>query len=288
MRIVTSVPAMQRLALTWKREGLKIAFVPTMGSLHDGHKSLIQKARAQFGRRGRVVVSIFVNPTQFGPDEDLAKYPRNWKEDTRVCRDAGVDALFAPSNARMYPAPVGTPFSTFVVEQQLSQGMEGASRPTHFRGVATIVVKLFNIVCPDVAVFGRKDFQQAALVKRVVRDLNFPVHILVEPTVREPDGLALSSRNQYLSTAERGQAVALWQAIQQARRIVRGARKGVSAARLRSELKWLIETRPAAQVDYINFFDSRTLRPVSVVRLGTQLALAVFLGKTRLIDNARL
>jgi pantoate--beta-alanine ligase len=166
--------------------------------------------------------------------------------------------------------------------------MEGASRPTHFRGVATVVAKLFNLVLPDVAVFGAKDFQQAAVVKRMARDLNFPVKIVVAPTRREPDGLAMSSRNKYLSVDEREQAVALWQAIQQARANVGATKAGVPAHRLKSELKWLIETRPAARVDYLEFFDPESLRPVTEVRRGAHMALAVFVGKTRLIDNARL
>jgi pantoate--beta-alanine ligase len=166
--------------------------------------------------------------------------------------------------------------------------MEGAARPTHFRGVTTIVAKLFHIVLPDAAVFGAKDFQQVAIVKRMTDELNFPVRILVAPTVREPDGLALSSRNKYLSPADRQQAVVLVQAIQQARQMVRKSRGGIPAVQLRTELKWLIETRPAARVDYVEFFDPLTLHPTATVRRGTQMALAVFVGATRLIDNARL
>jgi len=188
----------------------------------------------------------------------------------------------------MYPAPHGANFSTYVIEEKLSRSMEGVSRPTHFRGVATAVAKLFNIVRPDVAVFGAKDFQQAAIVNRMARDLNFPVKIIVAPTVREADGLALSSRNKYLSADERAQAVALWQAIQQARQTVRTSTQPVPASRLSSELKWLIETRPAARVDYIEFFDPDTLQPPAKVQPGARIALAVFVGKTRLIDNARI
>lgn len=279
---------MQKLALGWRRKGLSIAFVPTMGCLHEGHLSLIRRARTCVGTRGRVVASIYVNPTQFGPGEDLAKYPRDFVGDARMCRGAGVDVLFAPDDSGMYFAPGGAMFGSHVVEEHLSREMEGASRPSHFRGVTTVVAKLFNIVLPAVAVFGSKDFQQAAVVERMVRDLNFPVKILVAPTVRQPDGLALSSRNRFLSTSERAQAVALWQAVQLARRLVRRSRRGIAAGRLRSELKWLIETRPAARVDYIALFSPETLQPVATVRRGTQLALAVFLGKTRLIDNGRL
>src|SRR5205807_62523 len=198
-----------------------------------------------------------------------------------------VDVLFVPSDKQMYPAwdeaaedpargdarPPG--LSTYVSEESLSRGMQGESRPPHFRGVTAVVAKLFNIVLPDVAVFGAKDFQQAAIVKRMVRDLNFPVKVIVAPTVREKDGLALSSRNQYLSPAEREQAVALWQAIQQARQAVRASEKAIPASRLKSELRWLIETRPAARVDYIEFFDRETLQPVAQVQRGAQMALAV-------------
>ncbi|PYK98733.1 MAG: pantoate--beta-alanine ligase [Verrucomicrobia bacterium] len=292
MRIVTSVSAMQRLALQWKRRGTPIGFVPTMGYLHEGHLSLVRKARQHVGKRGVVVVSIYVNPAQFAPTEDLANYPRDLPRDKKLCRDAGVDVLFVPGDKQMYSgtgvSPVSLHPSTYVVEENLSRGMEGESRPAHFRGVTTIVAKLFHLVQPDVAVFGAKDFQQAAVVKRLVRDLNFPVKIVVAPTVRETDGLALSSRNKYLSAAEREQAMVLWQSIQLARQAVRASREAIPASRLKSELKWLIETRPAARVDYIEFLDPETLLPVARVKRGTHLALAVFVGKTRLIDNGRL
>jgi pantoate--beta-alanine ligase len=299
MQIVTSAAAVQRLALRWKRARAPVGFVPTMGYLHEGHVSLMRKARQQVGKRGVVVVSIYVNPTQFAPGEDLANYPRDLPRDKKLCRDAGVDVLFVPDDKQMYPGlsrhgdrtaqrGVPTSFSTYVVEEGLSRGMEGASRPTHFRGVTTAVAKLFNIVLPDVAVFGAKDFQQAAVVKRMVRDLNFPVKLVVAPTIREADGLAMSSRNKYLAPDEREQAVALWQAIEQARETVKSSKAPVPAGRLSSELKWLIETRPAARVDYIEFFEPETLQPVAEVRRGTHMALAVFVGKTRLIDNGRL
>jgi len=288
MRIVTSVAAMQRLAREWNQRGLPVGLVPTMGCLHEGHVSLVRKARERVGQRGVVVVSIYVNPMQFGPTEDFANYPRDLKRDSKLCRDAGVDVVFVPGDQQMYPTRDGARFSTYVIEEILSRAMEGLSRPTHFRGVATVVAKLFNIVRPAVAVFGAKDIQQAALVKRLVRDLNFPVKIIVAQTVREADGLALSSRNKYLSADERAQAVALWQAVQQARQTVRTSRQPIPASRLNSELKWLIETRPAARVDYIEFFDPETFQPVAKVRRGTQIALAVFVGKTRLIDNARI
>ena len=285
MRIVTSVATMQRLAMEWNRRGVPVGLVPTMGYLHEGHVSLVRKARQGAGKRGVVVVSIYVNPTQFAPTEDLANYPRDLPRDKKLCRDAGVDVVFVPGDQQMYPAQPGATFSTYVVEEKLSRGLEGVSRPTHFRGVATVVAKLFNIVRPEVAVFGAKDFQQAAIVRRTARDLNFPVKVIVAPTVREADGLALSSRNKYLSADERAQAVALWQAIQLARQTVRTSTQPIPASRLNSELKWLIETRPAARVDYIEFFDSDTFQPVAKVQRGAHIALAVFVGKTRLIDN---
>jgi pantoate--beta-alanine ligase len=300
MRIVTSVAAMQRLAKQWRRRGARIGLVPTMGYLHDGHLSLVRRARRLAGRAGKVVVSIYVNPTQFGPKEDFSRYPRDLKRDLKLCRAEGVDVVFVPSDKEMYPRwgeatdePAcgdarPTHFSTYVVEESLSHSMEGASRPTHFRGVTTVVAKLFNIVLPDVAVFGAKDWQQAAIIKHMSADLNFPVKIIVAPTLRERDGLAMSSRNKFLSPDERSQAVALWQAIRQARAAVRLSKKPVPASRLKSELKWLIETRPAARVDYLEFFEPDTLAPVAMVSRGVHMALAVFVGKTRLIDNARL
>lgn len=260
-----------------------------MGYLHAGHVRLMRRARRAVGRAGIVVVSIYVNPTQFGPEEDFSKYPRDFGRDRRLCAEAGVDVIFAPSSdAEMYPAKPGEAFSTFVVEEDLSRPMEGASRPTHFRGVTTVVAKLFNLVLPNVAVFGAKDYQQAAVIQRMVRDLNFPVRVVVAPTEREPDGLALSSRNKYLSREERAQATVLWQAIQLAREIVRGSSRAIPAGRLREKLRQLIERQPAARVDYISFFHPRTLQSVTRVTRGAHLALAVFVGTTRLIDNGKL
>jgi pantoate--beta-alanine ligase len=287
MRIVKSVAAMQRLARRWQREGVRVAFVPTMGCLHDGHLSLVRRARQLAGRGGKVVVSIYVNPTQFGAGEDFSRYPRDLSRDARLCRGAAVDVVFAPSDTEMYPRAAGA-FSTYVVEETLSRGLEGASRPTHFRGVTTVVAKLFNIVQPAVAVFGAKDYQQAAVVQRMVRDLNFPLKIVVAPTHREPDGLAMSSRNQYLGGELRAQAVVLWGAMQLAQAAVRKASKPIPTARLKAQLKKFIERQPAARLDYVEFFEPHTLVPVAKAARGTHLALAVFLGKTRLIDNARL
>lgn len=288
MRVVSSVQAMQKYALSRKRKGTKIAFVPTMGFLHAGHVSLMRRARGLAGKKGMVVASIYVNPTQFAPNEDLSRYPRDLARDKQLCRDAGVDLLFVPDDDEIYRGKANGAYSTFVVEEQLSKVMEGHSRPNHFRGVATVVAKLFNIVLPDVAVFGAKDFQQAAVIQRMVKDLNFPVKIAVAPTVRESDGLAMSSRNKYLDGELRKRAVCLWQAIQAAKGTVKAATEPVEAARLKEHLKKFIEQQPGARVDYVEFFDPGTLQRAKTVATGTQMALAVFVGTTRLIDNARL
>jgi pantoate--beta-alanine ligase len=222
------------------------------------------------------------------------------KRDLKLCRDESVDVVFAPSDTEMYPRwgeatdeparadarPTNSGFSTYVAEEKLSQGMEGASRPTHFRGVTTVVAKLFNIVLPDVAVFGQKDFQQAAVIERMTRDLNFPIDVIVAPTVRERDGLALSSRNKYLDAAQRKQATVLNRSIARARTIVKT--KTISASQLRTDLRKFIATEKLARLDHVEFFDPETLAPVTTVKRGTHMALAVFFGKTRLIDNAKL
>jgi pantoate--beta-alanine ligase len=277
---------MQQLARRWQRRGIRIAFVPTMGYLHEGHLSLIRVARRHAGPRGKVVVSIYVNPTQFGPHEDFTRYPRDLNRDLQLCRAEGVDVVFAPDDQAMYPGLSEGRYSTYVVEEKLSNLMEGASRPGHFRGVTTIVAKLFHLVLPDIAVFGAKDWQQATIIRRMVADLNFPVRIVVAPTVREPDGLAMSSRNTYLTPEERHQATILFRAIQFARNRVR--QRPTPAGQLRRAVARLVATQPSARLDYVAFFDSDTLQPVHTVQPGTHMALAVFIGKTRLIDNARL
>jgi pantoate--beta-alanine ligase len=286
MRIVSSIVTLQRLAQKWQCTGTRIGFVPTMGYLHTGHLSLVKRARHAVGKNGKVVVSIFVNPTQFAPTEDLAQYPRDLKRDLKLLRELDVDVVFTPDDGTMYPGKAEGHFSTYVVEEKLSQSMEGASRPTHFRGVTTVVAKLFNLVLPDVAVFGQKDFQQAAIIKRMVADLNFPVKIIVAPTLREHDGLAMSSRNKYLDPEQRAQAVILYHALQAASAAVK--QKPLAAARLRSDLKKFITAAPLARLDYVEFFDPETLAPMALVKRGTQMALAVFIGKIRLIDNAKL
>jgi pantoate--beta-alanine ligase len=283
VRTITKVAAMQRQALQWRRQGVRIGFVPTMGYLHEGHMSLVRRARQGVGPKGRVVVSIYVNPTQFGPREDFSAYPRDLKRDQYLCRSEGTDLIFAPLDSDMYPQP----FSTFVAEEKLSKVMEGRSRPTHFRGVTTVVTKLFNIVAPDIAVFGAKDYQQAAIIQRMTGDLNFPVKIIVADTVREKDGLAMSSRNKYLTGDLRKEALVLWQSILRVQALLKKKRK-LHAPALKEQLQRFIELQPTARLDYVEFFDALTLQAVEEVCHGTQMALAVFIGKTRLIDNARL
>jgi len=286
MQIIKSIAAMQGLAKGWARAGTKTGFVPTLGYLHEGHISLVREARKRVGKNGRVVVSIYVNPTQFAPTEDLSKYPRDLKRDLKMCRAAGVDVVFTPTDREMYPGKAEGKYSTYVVEDALSKTMEGASRPTHFRGVATVVAKLFNIVQPGVAVFGQKDFQQATIIKRMVADLNFPVQIIVAPTRRERDGLAMSSRNKYLDAEQRAQSVILFHALNAAKAAVKS--KSITAVKLKKDIKGFITAAPLARLDYVEFFDPETLQPVKRVKRGTHMALAVYFGKTRLIDNARL
>ncbi len=286
MNILQKIGVMQQLARRARKSGRRIGFVPTMGYLHAGHMSLVAEARRRVGANGLVVVSIYVNPTQFAPTEDLEKYPRNLERDRRLCRTAGVDVLFLPSDADMYPGRAAGHYSTYVVEECLSQGMEGACRTTHFRGVTTVVAKLFNCVLPDVTVFGAKDWQQAAVVRRMVADLNFPIEMVVAPTHREADGLAMSSRNAYLSAQERRQATVLWRVLVEARALVRRSANGVAAGSLKKTLAKRVAAEPDARLDYIECFDTGTLVPVGRVRRGTHVALAVYIGKTRLIDNA--
>ena len=283
MQTFRTVASMQRAAQRWRRAGRRIGFVPTMGYLHDGHMSLVRDARRRVGPEGIVVVSIYVNPTQFAPTEDLAKYPRDLERDYSLCRAEGVAAVFLPSDAAMYPGRTDGLYSTYVVEERLARGMEGASRPTHFRGVATVVAKLFNCVLPDVAVFGAKDWQQAAVIRRMTDDLNFPLKVVVAKTRREKDGLAMSSRNAYLSKEERAQATVLRRALDAAKRSV--AKTPVPAGEMTKAIARLIATQPAARLDYVAFFDAKTMEPATTVTRGTRMALAVWLGKTRLIDN---
>lgn len=276
---------MQAQSLRWKRGGVRVALVPTMGYLHRGHLSLVTAARKRVGATGRVVLSLFVNPTQFGPGEDFERYPRDEVRDLKLCRESGVDVVFIPQPGDMYlTGPLA--HSTRVEEEVVSLRMEGGSRPTHFQGVTTVVAKLFNLVLPDVAIFGAKDYQQSVVIARMARDLNFPVRVVVAPTVREPDGLALSSRNVYLSPAQRAQAPVLSRLLSGARRRV--AAGPVAARELEGWVRSELARCPEARLDYVAFVDAASLEPQAMVRRSHRMALAVFLGRTRLIDNARL
>lgn len=271
MRTFCDPLKLQRWCSARRAAGVKVALVPTMGALHDGHLSLI--AAAKKAGADEIVVSIFVNPTQFGPNEDYARYPRDAKADSAKCRRAGATAIFFPTPDNMY-AP---DHSVWVQEDgALSDCLCGARRPGHFRGVCTVVAKLFNIVHPHVAVFGQKDFQQAAIIRRMVRDLNFDVEVLVAPVVREPSGLALSSRNAYLSGSERGSAHALSQSLA-------SIKSGPWAAQKRRIVRKL--ESHGLKVDYVEAVDSCDLRPVKTIRSGVAVLLAAYCGKTRLIDN---
>jgi len=253
--------------------------VPTMGALHKAHGELIRVARKTATEDGEVAISIFVNPLQFEPGSDYEHYPRPEKADENFCRDADVDLLFRPSVAEMY----ADDRSVFVEEFFLSNTLEGKSRPGHFRGVCTVVAKLFNSLAPEAAVFGEKDFQQLAIIRRMVRDLNFKVDIIAVPTVREEDGLACSSRNQYLNVEEREQARVLYKALRAA------ANAGEkSADKIIALVSNVISKSPLAQIDYVEVVNAETLQPIHIIRSNSLLVLAVFFGKTRLIDNIRL
>jgi pantoate--beta-alanine ligase len=254
-----------------------VLLVPTMGALHAGHAALIDAARTHAGRRGTVVVSIFVNPTQFGPNEDLTKYPRTMEADLEMCAAHGADAVFAPTADEMYPPGD----STFVDETELSRGLCGAQRPGHFRGVCTVVAKLFNIIRPHAAIFGEKDYQQLAIIRRMVRDLFFDMEIIGHPTVREADGLAMSSRNRYLDAAERKRAAAFPAALS-------AAAKESDPAQIVAQAKALITAGTGAEPQYVELVDAETLAPLTVLDRPAVLAAAVKIGETRLIDNVRL
>jgi pantoate--beta-alanine ligase len=253
--------------------------VPTMGALHKAHLELIRVAREHAGTDGEVAVSIFVNPLQFEPSSDYEQYPRPEKADEEFCRNAGVDLLFRPTAEELYFEDR----SAYVEEISLSSVLEGKSRPGHFRGVCTVVAKLFNILAPDAAVFGEKDFQQLAIVRRMVRDLNFRIDIIGVPTVREADGLACSSRNQYLIADERKQAMILRKALFKGADMTRAGE--TSAARIVSAVRETIGQAPLARIDYVDLVDAQTLQPIEVVRQNSLVTVAVFFGKTRLIDN---
>lgn len=273
---IETIAEMRKHLAGWRRAGQSIGLVPTMGYFHRGHLSLMERARRE---NDRVVVSLFVNPTQFGPGEDFERYPRDPDRDRALAEAAGVDAIFSPSPGEMYPQG----FQTYVEVTELSQGLCGASRPGHFRGVATVVTKLFNIVQPDRAYFGEKDAQQLRVVKRMVTDLNLPVEIIPVATVREPDGLAMSSRNTYLSPEERRAALVLSKSLFYARERVEGGECDV--CRLKAEMREIISREPLVDLEYLEFRDSDSLQPVSAVKGEVLIALAARVGKTRLIDN---
>ncbi|CAH2031951.1 pantoate--beta-alanine ligase [Trichlorobacter ammonificans] len=276
MKLIHDVQEMQQTALALRRQGKRISFVPTMGFLHEGHASLLREGR----RQGDVLVlSIFVNPTQFGPTEDLDRYPRNLAGDCALAEACGTDIVFAPTAAAMYPPG----FQTTVSLGPLTAPLCGASRPGHFNGVAVVVTKLFGIVQPDIALFGKKDFQQLAVIRRMTADLNLPVEIIGMPIVREPDGLAMSSRNSYLSPEERQQALCLYRALLAVRELFE--RGETSAELLLTAARAQIGATSAAVIDYLELRDGITLEPVAQAINGTLLALAVKIGSTRLIDN---
>lgn len=280
MRVIHSISEMREQVMEYKRNGLTIGFVPTMGYFHAGHIALMKQARQL---TNRLVVSLFVNPTQFGPNEDLSRYPRNLKRDTEMAEEAGVDILFTPDANELYARD----FSTWVHVEGLSEHLCGKSRPGHFRGVATIVAKLFGIVQPDKAVFGQKDFQQLAIIRRMVRDLNMPLEVVAHETVRELDGLAMSSRNAYLSQEERVLATCLYQALCAAKNALKNPH--ISLSDLQTAVLNAIPAHPLVKIDYIFTGDPHSLQPYD--EDGFQkakevlTALAVYIGKTRLIDN---
>ena len=275
MKIVGTVKEVREQVKEWKKQGLSVGFVPTMGYLHEGHKSLMDAARKG---NDKVVVSIFVNPMQFGPTEDLATYPRDLDHDAALCESAGVDLIFHPEAEEMYEKD----FCSFVDMTGLTEGLCGKTRPIHFRGVCTVVNKLFNIVTPDHAYFGQKDGQQLAVIKRMVRDLNMDIEIVGCPIIREEDGLAKSSRNTYLSSEERKAALILSKTVALGKEL---AKTEKDANKVVEAMKKNIETEPLAKIDYVEAVDAISMAPVEKLEGTCMLAMAVYIGKTRLIDN---
>ncbi len=274
--VISTINEVRNIVKEWKTQGLTVGFVPTMGYLHEGHESLIKRANEE---NDRVVVSIFVNPIQFGPKEDLSTYPRDLERDKVLCKGAGADIIFHPENEEMYFGD----FSTFVDMTGLTDELCGKSRPTHFKGVCTVVTKLFNIVAPHRAYFGEKDAQQLAVIRRMVRDLNIDVEVVGCPIVREEDGLAKSSRNTYLSEEERRAATILNKALTEAKsKITNGERV---ASNIINSITETISTEPLAKIDYVQVVDCFSMEPVSTLDKSVLVAIAVFIGKTRLIDN---
>ena len=275
MKIVSTIEEVRAQVKEWKKEGLSIGFVPTMGYLHEGHMSLIDAA----GENDRVVVSIFVKPMQFGPTEDLSSYPRDLEHDAKLCEEHGVDLIFHPTPEEMY----GDQFYSYVDMDVLTKELCGLSRPVHFRGVCTVVTKLFNIVTPDRAYFGQKDAQQLAVIKRMVKDLNMPLTITGCPIIREEDGLAKSSRNTYLSPEERKAALVLSRSIFLGKEMVEKGER--DCKRILAAMTEEIEKEPLAKIDYVKIVDLDTMQQVEKIDRGILAAIAVYIGKTRLIDN---
>lgn len=276
MKIITTIAEMRSFSESHRRQDKKLGFVPTMGFLHQGHLSLIDRARRD---SDSVVASIFVNPTQFGPKEDLDRYPRDAAGDRAKCEGAGVDVLFMPQALEMYPKkPV-----VFVAVEGISEVLEGALRPGHFRGVATIVAKLFNIVKPHCAYFGQKDFQQCVVIKRMVAGLDLDVEVVVLPTVREQDGLAMSSRNSYLGEEERRAASTIWRALSEGERLFRSGQRDATA--IQSAVRSVLLREPGLSIDYAEIVDPDSLMPLAVIENRTVLLVAVRVNRTRLIDN---
>ncbi|NLH36946.1 MAG: pantoate--beta-alanine ligase [Thermotogaceae bacterium] len=275
MRLIQNVSEMKALSKSVLDDGKTIGFVPTMGYLHQGHLSLVQKAREE---NDIVVVSIFVNPTQFGPNEDYSRYPRDLERDLRLLNPFNVDYIFNPSVEEMYPAY----YSVFVDETEMSKYLCGARRPGHFRGVCTVVTKLFNIVRPTRAYFGQKDAQQFRILRRMVENLNMDVEMVEMPIVREPDGLAMSSRNVYLSDEERREAPRLYKSLLEAKRLIDGGERDVQ--KIKGEIQRVLN-HPLLKIDYVEIVDEKTLIPVDRIEGDVIVAIAVFFGKARLIDN---
>lgn len=276
MKMISKIQEMQKESDTLRQTGKSIGFVPTMGYLHEGHLSLIRLAKL---RADVVVLSIFVNPTQFGPNEDFDRYPRDFERDERLARQEGVDILFCPSVEEMYPSG----YCTWVNVEKLTETLCGASRPGHFRGVATVCTKLFLAVKPHFAVFGQKDAQQAVVIRRMVKDLNFGIDIIVAPIVREPDGLAMSSRNLYLSPEEKMSALVIPQSLRLAENLVKEGERQVH--RIISAMIEKISTQPQIRIDYIAIVDPETLEPLQQITSEALIAIAAYVGKARLIDN---
>ncbi len=276
MKVVKTIEEVREAVRGWRAEGLSVGLVPTMGFLHEGHKSLIVRAAAE---NDRVVVSDFVNPTQFGPNEDLESYPRDLERDAALCEEAGAALIFNPEVDEMYAEDA----TTFVNMTGPSEDLCGMSRPIHFRGVCTVVSKLFNIVKPDRAYFGQKDAQQLAVIRRMVRDLNFDLEVVGCPIIREADGLAKSSRNTYLSAEERQAALVLSQAVKLGREMAENGEKSADA--IVAAMKKHIEAEPLARIDYVKAVDAVSVSPVTEMNPPVLVAMAVFIGKTRLIDN---